>query len=141
MSIPHVDDAREQPFPDAAYVVHYAEPFAEVREELLRLSTRLAELLPDPSIGPDERLERLARIVPNSVMVSQHRLTARTKLTNLRRRLDELVPGEASHSEKLETLVRELNQLVPGEMRVIDKLERLGDFRGTDTGVSPRRWQ
>lgn len=142
MPIPHVEEGRKQPFPDSAYVVQYDEPFQAVRAELTLLSERLLELLPDPSIGPHERLERLARVVPDSVLVSQDRLTARTKLTRLRRRLDELVPSAGlSYPEKLEWLVNRLEKLVPGNMKIIEKLETLGDFRGTDTGASPRRWQ
>jgi len=105
------------------------------------VSDLLLNWLPDPSLGPDERLERLARVVPQSLLVSKNRLNARTKLLALRQRLDELVPGDGSSVDKLHELRRRLDVLVPGNDRVIEKLETLGDFRGADTGVSPRGWE
>jgi len=112
----------------------YEESFQHVCENLVSLSTRLRDLLPDPSIGPQERLERIARIVPNSLMISQNYRTARAKLKDLRHRLDELVPEPMSYEKKLDFLVTKINDRVPGEKRLVEKLELLGDRRISDTG-------
>ena len=140
--MPKDDRNRVQPFSDEEYSRRYDEPFDEIVQELIDLSITLIKLLPDPSLSPDERLERLARIVPSSQMVTANRRTARSKLNGLRRRLDELVPNEElDYRQKLEWLINHLNELVPGDMRAIAKLERIGDYRSTDVGVSPRMWQ
>jgi predicted nuclease with TOPRIM domain len=123
-------------FTAADYRIDYEEPFEEVCEHLVRLSTRLQELLPDPSLSPDERLERIARVIPTSVLISDHHKTARTKLNQLRRRLSELVPDETlDHHQKLEYLVEQVHALVPtDEPRLFKKLEALGDGRRSDIG-------
>lgn len=128
---------RRRPFPAAEYAPRFAESFDEVFEHLRSLSSRLQELLPDPGIGPEERLERIARVVPDSVRVTANMQTGRAKLQRLRGRLDELVPGDLPHEEKLEQLVRRVGELVPEGDRFIDRLETLGDYRLTDTGVTP----
>ncbi|WP_211257204.1 hypothetical protein [Streptomyces megasporus] len=140
--MPEADTDRRKVFRDEDYRIEYDEPFEEVARELIDLSTRLINLLPDPSLSPNERLERLARVVPKSLLVTAHRRNARSKLVELRRRLDELVPDpDLSYPEKLEWLVSRLDELVPGDMRPIEKLEKLGDYRAADVGVSPRSWQ
>ena len=114
----------------------FDEPFEAICDELAALSKKLQELLPDPSLSPDERLERLARVVPDSVLASAHHQTARTKLKRLRGRLAELVPGNSLSSlEKVDFLVRRVHELVPGdEPRLFKRLEALGDHRGSDMG-------
>jgi hypothetical protein len=52
-----------------------SESFDAVADELTQLRVRLMELLPDPSLTPDERLARLARVVPDSQLVTAHRRT------------------------------------------------------------------
>ena len=122
--------------PASCYRPVFEERFDDVCRNLERLSVRLRDLLPDPSLGPDERLERLARVVPESVLVSRHHQTARSKLDQLRRRLAELVPDEdLDEHERLEALVALVDELVPGdEPRLYRKLEALGDHRRSDTG-------
>ncbi|MGN9793386.1 hypothetical protein ACTMTU_20115 [Streptomyces sp. OZ13] len=140
--LPDDDNERVNPFKDEDYRVAFGDDFLDVVKELTDLSVRLLTLMPDPSLSPNERLERLARVVPNSQLITAHRRSARSKLYEIRRRLDELVPGdELTYREKLEALVTRLDELVPGALRPIQKLERLGDYRSTDVGVSPRSWQ
>jgi hypothetical protein len=114
----------------------FDEPFESVRDELERLSLRLRDLLPDPSIGPEERIERLSRVVRGSVMTSANHLTARTKLRRIRARLDELVHGTISYDAKISVLLEELDRLVPNGQNTttFQKLERLGDARLSDDG-------
>ncbi|MFB9909414.1 hypothetical protein [Allokutzneria oryzae] len=140
--MPGDDTQRTQPFTDEEYRPRFDDDFEDVAQELVDLSVRLLRLLPDPSLSPDERLERLARVVPGSQLVTAHRRTARSKLYQLRQRLEQLVPDPGLDSRaRLERLVARLEELVPGEgLRPIQRLERLGDYRSTDVGVSPRRW-
>lgn len=128
---------RQRPFPAERYRPRFSESYEQVCRDLRNLSTRLQDLLPDPGIGPEERLERIARVVPESVRVTAHMQTGRAKLARLRARLDELVPGPQPHMEKLEHLVGLVHELVPQGDRFITKLEQLGDYRLTDTGVTP----
>lgn len=118
------------------YTIDYTESFDSVCEHLTALSERLLELLPDPSLSPDERLERIARVVPSSTLKSAYHQTARTKLNRLRARLDELVPrDDLCYAEKLEWLVARVHELVPGdEPRLFKKLEAFGDHRRSDMG-------
>ncbi|MFD5425636.1 hypothetical protein [Streptomyces sp. NPDC127084] len=141
--LPRDDVARCKPFTDEDYIVPFEDDFEDVVEELTDLSVRLIHLLPDPSLSPDERLERLARVVPSSQLITANRRTARSKLYALRGRLDQLVPNsEMTSREKLQWLVDRLHELVPDEgLRPIQRLERIGDYRSTDVGVSPRWWQ
>ncbi|MFJ8937346.1 hypothetical protein ACIRL0_16820 [Streptomyces sp. NPDC102365] len=140
---PDQDADRRKIFLDEEYIPHFDDEFEDVAQELIDLSVRLLRLLPDPSLGPDERLERLARIVPASQMITAHRRTARSKLYQLQRRLGELVPDPGLDSRgRLDWLVERLEALVPGEgLRPIERLERVGDFRSTDVGISTRRYQ
>lgn len=111
--------------------------YEESYEELLVLSRRMLELLPDPSIGPAERLERIARIVPESMRYSDYTKTARTKLNYLKQRLEELVPEEGETSmDKLEILVDRINKKFPelSNERLFVKLEKMGDNRISDIG-------
>ncbi|WP_204366511.1 hypothetical protein [Nocardiopsis alkaliphila] len=141
--LPAQDKDRRKVFEDHEYSPRFDDDFEEVVEELIDLSVRLLTLLPDPSLSPDERLERLARVVPHSQLVTAHRRSVRHKLYQLRRRLDELVPDEKlDHRQKLEWLVHRLEELVPGEdLRPIQRLEKLGDYRSTDVGLAPWHWQ
>ena len=140
---PASDTDRANLFTDDDYRLNFDEPFEDIAKELAALSITLLRLLPDPSLSPNERLERLARVVPGSVMVTAHRRNVRSKLLELRRRLDDLVPEPGfSYADKLNHLVARLDELVPGDdLRPIQKLEKLGDYRSTDIGVSPRKWQ
>ncbi|WP_391205456.1 hypothetical protein [Psychrobacillus sp. L4] len=113
----------------------YTESFEEVCTNLKLISSRLYELLPDVTLSPDERLERIARIVPSSLLCSDHHKTARTKLKKLRTRLDELVPDSTlSYSQKLEYLVDLVNNRIPDDLLLFEKLESIGDKRKSDIG-------
>lgn len=122
------------------WVARFDEPFEAVCASLTEISVYLRDLLPDPSLGPEERLERLARIVPSSVLCSQNCLNARTKLTRIRRRLEELAPEIEGDMERLKYLTDLVNEAVPGDMKFIEKLDTIHDYRRTDIGVSPRHW-
>ena len=118
-------------------VPNFGEEFAEVCRRLESMSKRLQELLPDPSIGPEERLERLARIVPQSVVQSAQVRTARSKWEFLRRRLSELTPemNGSSEEERLEALIRRIEEARPEvEGGLFAKLEAMGDDRISDIG-------
>lgn len=113
------------------------EPFAEVCERLTALCARLYELLPDATLSPMERLERLARVVPDSTLLSEHHRTGRSKLNELRHRLSELLPNDESDElAKIETLVARVHALVPHDFqgRFFRKLEHMGDRRRSDIG-------
>lgn len=131
-----------QVFPDDAYAQDPVEPFEETVRELMAVSVRLLTLMPDPSLGPDERIERISRVIPSSQLQSAHRRSARNKLVTIRRRLDDLVPHLAGKpSAQVEYMVERVHQLVDGDQKFIEKLEAIGDLRATDIGVSPRQWQ
>lgn len=110
--------------------------FETICEELMAISRRLQDLLPDPTLSPEERIERLGRVAPHSVVKSENMKTARTKLNALRLRLSELVPAsELTALEKIEFLVKEANRLVPEETsKFFLKLEKIGDDRISDIG-------
>ncbi|MGE0762964.1 MAG: hypothetical protein AB7N80_06775 [Bdellovibrionales bacterium] len=114
----------------------HEESFDEVCRELMAVSRRLEELLPDPTLSPQERLERLGRVAPHSTLNSENHLTARAKLNKIRLRLAELVPTQQlSTLEKIEFLVKRTHQLIPEAVpRFFMKLEKLGDQRGSDIG-------
>ena len=132
---------RDPFFSDVEYAIKVDSTFEEVAEELTNISLTLIEMMPDPSIGPQERLERLARVVPSSIMKSAYRRNARAKLNDLKNRLNELVPQYKNNSQaQLDFLKSELSRLVPEEIPDIEKLEKIGDHRSTDIGVSPRKW-
>ncbi len=123
---------------DMIYEPQYDESFEDVKKHLIGLSQRLYELLPDITLSPDERLERIARIIPTSILISDNYKTGRVKLRRLRNRLDELVPNnEMDYYEKLEYLVNRVNELVPEDILFFKKLEKIGDKRKSDIG---RNW-
>jgi hypothetical protein len=112
---------------------------AEAAAKLDALSRFLIEALPDASLSPDERLERLARVVQDRTPRGEHLLPAVQKVDRLERRLAELVPGaKLSSMDRLNQLVAKLSEMVPGEGResIVAKLERLGDKRA---GIKPVR--
>lgn len=104
---------------------------AEAARKLADISKALSDLLPDPSLSPDERLERLARIVADRTPQGEHLLPAAQKLAKLERRLTELVPGDGlSAADRLNRLVEATNAAVPTSgLRFVEKLETLGDVR------------
>lgn len=123
-------------FKKSEYRKDFEESFEEVKKELKEISEKLFELLPDKSINSEERIERLARLIPYSILESEYSRTARTKLNIIRRKLDYLVPNkELSYSEKIDFLVSIANELVEDKnKRFIEKLEEIDDFRRTDNG-------
>ena len=86
-------------------------------------------------MGPEERIERLARVIPESILESKNMLTARTKLNNITTKLNTLVPdSNLTELEKIDKLVEIINILEPGDEKIIKKLEKIDDFRRTDIG-------
>ena len=101
--------------------------------ELLSLSSKLEGLLPDPSLSPFERVERLARAIEDRTPEPEHLQSAAVKVARLKERLDELVPGETTPERKVDVLVERLDDLVASDQRDLPpgaKLETLGDPRG-----------
>lgn len=101
--------------------------------ELKTLSDALYELLPDKSLSPFERLERLGRVVEPREPRMEELQPAAVKLARLQERLNELVPEGVSVLEKLVGLEMALDKQVGIELAgkpAISKLEKLGDPRG-----------
>lgn len=115
------------------------EPQEHVNERLTFLSFKLQRLLPDPSLGPMERIERLARVIPNSYQVGVFHRTARSKLTEIEDKLFSLVPDESiNSSQRIDYLVELANILVPEDTdRLCQKLQFIGDNRLRDNGAIP----
>src|SRR5262249_12706904 len=95
--------------------------------------------LPDKSLSPLERIERLGRVVPHAVQVSANHLTARSKLNAIRSRLCELAPREGmSEEEIVDWLVEKIIAQVPGKYeRLIERLSQIEDDRLRDNGSLP----
>jgi len=101
--------------------------------ELAAISEKLFELLPDPSLSPLERLERLGRVVEQREPDMGQLLPAHEKVTALRERLDQMLPGDGASIEKIEKLVEILGDVAPKDLKgasPIRMLEALGDPRG-----------
>ena len=125
----------EKYFKESDYQKELQPEFFKVTEKLQGISKKLFELLPDYSLGPEERIERLARVIPESILESKNMLTARTKLNNITMKLNYLIPDpELTEMEKIDKLVEIINLLEPGEEKLIKKLEKIDDFRRTDIG-------
>ncbi|EJR73599.1 hypothetical protein ORN01_21990 [Bacillus cereus] len=117
------------------YKPNFTENYEEVCVHLKGISQKLYDLLPDISLSPDERLERLARVIPKSILISENHKTARTKLNKLRNRLDELVPDEnLDYYQKIDYLVGIANNMVPEDIKLYKKLEKIDDYRLSDIG-------
>ncbi|MEZ5421760.1 MAG: hypothetical protein R2682_01530 [Pyrinomonadaceae bacterium] len=102
----------------------------EAAIRLASISERLATLLPDPSLSPDERLERLARVVQDRIPQREHLQPAVAKVAKLTNRLDELVPGDMSAEEKIAVLANRASELCNDESKsCVEALELLGDKR------------
>lgn len=115
----------------------------DVESELIRVSILLRDLLPDPSLGPMERIERLARVVEGSIQIGNFHRTARMKLKEIDERLNELVPDkEMTNIERVEYLVAQVNRLVPEKTdRLCQKLQYIGDRRLRDNGsIASPNW-
>lgn len=101
--------------------------------ELGALASKLNALLPDPSLSPFEKLERLSRVVDRRQPDLTQLQSAATKVEALTNRLNQLVPGDQSPDQKINSLVRKLDSMVPQDAKdnlVMHKLEMLGDPRG-----------
>lgn len=100
--------------------------------DLGALSAKLSWHIPDQSLSPLERLERLARAVEDRKPDLAQLQSAAKKLKALNTRIDELVPGDMSYEKKLDTLIQKLDDKVGVSQRALqttDKLELLGDSR------------
>ncbi|EJJ24604.1 hypothetical protein [Rhizobium sp. CF142] len=121
--------------------------FAAVNDDAARrldeLSRILAGALPDHSLSPDERLERLARVVQDRVPERQYLQPALEKVSRLERRLAELVPDPGlTPVERVQALLAHLDDhhiqnnphFLAAQPTIVQKLERMGDERA---GFSP----
>lgn len=109
--------------------------------ELASLSAKLHRLLPDESLSPFERLERLGRAVENRKPDLTQLQPAATKVAELKARINELIPGDATPERKLDDIVGKLDEMVSKEQRqfsTISKLELLGDPRGRVAPEKPK---
>lgn len=107
-----------------------------ITEQLLLISNKLYELLPDPSINVEERLERMSRVIKGSQLNSTYHKSARHKLNYLKYRLDELIPGDYSLIDKIQHL-EELAYKMSGNKEfknMCDRLQYIGDNRISDIG-------
>jgi hypothetical protein len=101
--------------------------------DLASVSSKLNALLPDASLSPFEKLERLARVVEDREPDLTHLQPAVAKVAQLKERLDQLVPGNMSSEQKIDSLIEKLNAMVPPDVQhnlAMHKLELLGDPRG-----------
>lgn len=104
-------------------------------QELKELSIRLIELLPNPALSPDERLERIARVVQDRIPRTDLLVSDLEKLDRLESRLKELVPDDGlSSSERLERLVSSAEKMGTKHGDFVSLLKSLGDAR---TGQAP----
>jgi len=127
---------KEEYFKEEEFVKPFEKIFDEVKGELTNLSIILFDLLPDKSIGPEERIERLGRLIPSTILESEYHRTARLKLNIIQRKLDYLVPDTSlSYENKIKYLVSLANKLVPENIPFIEKLEKINDYRRTDNGA------
>jgi hypothetical protein len=107
--------------------------------DLASISAKLHWLLPDQSLSPFERLERLGRAVEDRTPDPSQLQPAAAKVEALKVRIDELIPGDMTHEKKIDILVEQIDRMVSAEQRTwptINKLELLGDPRGR---VAPER--
>ena len=126
---------RERFFTVDDYLISLKPSFEEIKKELSAISEKLFELLPDKSIGTEERIERLGRLVPHTVMESEYHRTARKKLDIMKGKLNYLVPrNDMTSLEKIDYLVDIAHQLVPEHKKLVEKLEIIQDYRRTDNG-------
>src|ERR1019366_9617350 len=94
-----------------------------------QLSGALANALPDASLSPAERLERLARVIQTRTPDQSNLIPAATKLSNLEARLKDLVADPNLTSEqRLNHLLTTAGSIAPGSnLSVVEKLETMGD--------------
>ena len=100
--------------------------------DLAALSAKLFGHVPDHSLSPLERLERLGRAADNAAPDLAQLQPATKKLAALKARIDELIPGDATHEKKIEVLLAQLDTKVGQNQlafHTTDKLELLGDPR------------
>lgn len=100
--------------------------------DLASLAAKLFWHVPDPSLSPLERLERLARAADRVKPDLSQLQSASKKVAALRKRIDRLVPGRLSPERKIEQLVKKLDRKVgrsQAHLPTADKLELLGDPR------------
>ncbi|BAP15497.1 hypothetical protein AS19_26460 [Alcanivorax sp. NBRC 101098] len=101
--------------------------------ELAALSGKLFGHVPDQSLSPLERLERLARGIDERKPNKKQLEPAVKKLQELKQRIDELVDGDLSHEKKIDVILEKLDEKVGSSQKALhttDKLELLGDPRG-----------
>jgi hypothetical protein len=98
--------------------------------ELEQISSKLYFLLPDPSLSPLERIERLSRVLEDTDPNLEHLQSAYDKVKAIEERLNSLIPDkDMSSMDKINFMLEKLHKLVPGEAKIVQKLEYLGDPR------------
>lgn len=108
--------------------------------ELNSISARLYALMPDPSLSPHERIERLARVIEEVPPKLEYLQSAKAKVDSLIDHLNELIPGDLTPEQKIDKLVEILNEHVPNDVSIVTKLEALGDPRvlaSSNLGLAP----
>jgi hypothetical protein len=105
-------------------------------EELARISKKLYDLLPDPSLSPLERLERLRRVVDHVEPDMSQLKSAISKVETLNERLNLFVNDkEMTAIQKIDQLVEKVNKCFENKTcRFGAKVEMLGDPRA---GIAP----
>ncbi|OWJ91959.1 hypothetical protein [Paracoccus yeei] len=101
--------------------------------DLAAISEKLYELLPDPSLSPLERIERLARVVEGRSPDLEQLQPAHKKLEKINERLTQLMPDDSNPMEKIDQLYQIIVSMAPVELRsgsTIQMLEAMGDPRG-----------
>lgn len=97
----------EKYFKESEYQTELIPEFSVITKKLEDISKKLFEILPDYSLGPEERIERLARVIPESILESKNMLTARTKLNNITTKLNALIPdSNLTELEKIDDFRR-----------------------------------
>ena len=108
----------------------------ESAAELAAISAKLYTLLPDPSLSPLERIERLRRVVDQVEPDMDQLQSAIKKVEVINSRLNMFVSDEnMSALQKIDVLVSKVDKCFEGKMCGFGaKIEMLGDPRA---GIAP----
>ena len=111
-------------------------PFAfnrKAAEELGAIADKLLQVLPDPSLSPLERIERLSRVIEQRTPNMDQLMPAHKKVAQIKDRLDALIPGDDPPLKKIDRMLEILDEIAPVDLAGASsfaKLESLGDPRG-----------
>ena len=91
---------------------------AQATLELAAISTRLAAAIPSATFSPEERVERLARVVDHTTPKAEFMEPNSKKLARIKLRVDELMPGtELSTEQKIDKLGEMFRAVFPDKLR------------------------